>query len=206
MKPDGSVVLESYLENVSPGFKFEFKGNDSGKGDLSVIYKTPVLSANVDLDLLDFSKVKGALVSRTGPYLAGISTALEFGKAKKLVDLSALDFSLSYTLPKSVSAILRSSKWFSGYNLTLTYDPRTDLKFLGQYALNRSDLKASTVTLGAVYKYAPATTFKVKATGKGVVSASVKQVIEKSTSAVIAAEVDVAKVSAFKLGFLVTVA
>jgi hypothetical protein len=204
VKPCGSIAVETSLVGVAPGLKFEFKGDDSYKGDLSLIYKNALVTATADLDLLEFSKFKSSVVTQSGNFVVGATAGVDVPGSKDKVEFKNLDLAFSYAVPKSVFAAIKTAKWFSEFNVSLAYDLAKDFTLSGLYTLS-PDSKITCITLGGLYKCNPTTSIKLKANTKGVVAASVKQAIQKSVTAIVAGEVDVAKVSAFKLGVTATI-
>ena len=204
IKPDGAMAIETSLTGVAPGLKLEFKGDDSFKGDLSVIYKNAVVTATADLDLLEFSKLKSAVVARTGPYTAGASTSVDIG-GKNKIEFKSADVSLGYIIPKRLFAVVKTAKWFSEFNFSFAYEARSDITLSTLYTFNPKNSSASSLIVAGLYKCNPSTALKLKVDSKAVVGASIKQALDKYATATIGAEVDLAKVSAYKLGVTTTI-
>lgn len=198
IKPNGAIVVETSLADVAPGLKFEFKGDDQYKGDLSAIYKTPIVTATAEVDVVNFSKIKSSIVTKTGPISLGANAALDNpGKAK--LELGVLDLAASWSLPNNVFASVKTSKWLAEYNFALGYSAAKNVTIASLFTVSPAK-GLTTLTLGGLYKCNPNTALKFKLNNGGIVAASVKQTLDKSASAVLAAEVDVAKVSDFKFG------
>mmetsp|Transcript_5520 Transcript_5520/g.5697 ORF Transcript_5520/g.5697 Transcript_5520/m.5697 type:complete len:283 (+) Transcript_5520:44-892(+) len=198
VKPDGSMAIETSLVGVSPGLKLEFKGDDSYKGDLSMVYKTPLLSATAELDLVEFSKIKGSITGVQKGVTGGASVALDLPGKKDKVELSAFDVALSYSLPNNIFAALKTSNKFGVFNFSLSHLYATNLSLASMISMTPKGL--STLTLGGLYKCNPATALKCKVNNHGVIACSVKQALENKASATLAAEVCVSDSKSFKWG------
>lgn len=198
IKGDGALTLETSLTGVAPGLKLEFKGDDALKGDLGVIYKTDLLHANAELDLVDFAKFKSSVTTKAGPVVAGLSASVE--KSKDTTSFKTLDVALTYSLPSSLFIGLKTSKWFCFTDFSFAYDVAKAITVASAFTFCSEKKTITTFTLGGLYKCNPSTALKFKVNTKGLVNASVKQSIDKSASATLAAEVDVAKINAYKIG------
>jgi len=195
VKPDGAIAIETSLVGVAPGLKLEFKGDDSYKGDLGLIYKTPLVSATAELDLVEFSKFKGSVSTKSGPIVGGANIAFDY-PAKTI---SALDFAASVTLPNSIFASVKTVKKLSEYNFSLSYLYAKNISLASLFSLSPAK-GFSGLTFGASYKCNATTALKFKVNQSGVLAASVKQTLEKNASATLVAEVDVPSVQEAKLG------
>jgi len=52
---NAAITIETSLNGAVPNVKFEFKGNDSNKGELSATYTNDVTTVVGELDVADFS-------------------------------------------------------------------------------------------------------------------------------------------------------
>eukprot|EP01041_Mallomonas_annulata_P003292 gene3292-6523_t len=204
VKPDGAIAIETSLVDVTPGLKLEFKGDDSGKGDLSMTYKTAIITSTAELDLVEFSKVKSSFVAKSGPFIAGANAAVDLPSGNKdKFDLSVIDVAASCSLPNNIFAAVKSSKKLAEFNFSLSYGLAKHITIASLFTFAPGK-GLSALTLGGLYKCNPSTAMKFKLNTAGIVSASVKQVLDKNASAIFATEVDVANVSAFKFGVTTT--
>lgn len=188
---NGAVTTETSLIGVAPGLKFEFKGNDSNKGDLSFKYSLPVATITGDLDALNFAKTSASVVAGLKDINAGVSASFNIAKTS----LETVDAGIAYRIPTLLSAYIGSSKTFSQFTAMASYTASEEITVAGQadYA------KSFSGVLGVLYKCNPATTLKLKASNSGVLSASVKQAIDKKCSVVGSAEIP-ADFSSVKFG------
>lgn len=181
MTQNGSVATETKLEGALPGLKLEFKGNDSGKADLFFTYsKLPHATLAGDLDVLNFEKSSLSAVTGFGPLLAGVSANICL--KKKAVD--TFNTTVGYVRP-SCSAYAKANKSFSEFTglAAFTVCPPVQLAIQAVHAKS-----TTTGLLACIYKHSPATTFKLKASSNGVVSAALKQDVEKKFSVIAACE------------------
>jgi hypothetical protein len=181
MASNGALTTETSLVGAAPGLKLEFKGNDSNKGDLSFTYSVAALTATGELDVVNFDKLSGSVASVHGPFVGGLG--MDFSISKKT--LASVNATVGYTMSDVFAAYLKSSKQFSEFALlTSIYTiPNTNLSFQGVYSKG-----ALSGILAAAYKCTPKTTVKAKATSAGVVSASLKHVLDKKFTVTAAAE------------------
>eukprot|EP01038_Epipyxis_sp_PR26KG_P011023 gene11023-14804_t len=185
LTPDqnAKVTVETSLVGVAPGLKLEFKGNDVNKADILFTYSAPVATVTGDIDFFGFSSAKFSVAGGHGPFTAGVSSDLKI--AKYSVEKANFGLGFGYTVPKTFFIGIRAIDNFSKYSARLSYLGLKDITLAG--LVEYSDKPS--VTLGGSYKCNPATSLKLKATSAGVLSASVKQVIEKKLSVVGSAEI-----------------
>ena len=173
---DGNVTTETSLIGFAPGLKFEFKGNDSDKGDFSVTYKHAAATVTGEVDTINFSKASASLTAGSGAFTAGGSIDLKL--AKMSVASSAFGLGLGYTVPKSIFAGLRVSNGFNLYSGVFHYVAAPAVTIAGN-ALYNAQASTGSCVLAAIYKCNDTTTMKIKASSTGLVNASVKQLFDK---------------------------
>jgi Eukaryotic porin len=178
---DGNVSTETSLVGFASGLKFEFKGNDSDKGDFSVTYKHKNATVTGEIDTINFSKASASITSGHGPFSAGASADLKI--SQMTVNSSTIGLGVGYTVPKSIFAGLRVSKNFGEYNGTFHYVASPTVTLAGNAVYNPK-AKAGTYVLASIYKCNETTTLKLKASSTGTVNASVKQLFPKKFVAV----------------------
>lgn len=183
---DGNVSTETSLVGFATGLKFEFKGNDSDKGDFSVTYKHKSATLTGEIDTINFSKASASVTTGVGAFSAGASADLKI--AQMAVNSSTFGVGVSYTVPKSIFAGLRVSKNFNEYNGTFHYVASPNVTLAGN-ALYSPKAKTGTCVLATIYKCNETTTLKLKASSTGTVNASVKQAFPKKFVAVGSMEV-----------------
>lgn len=196
VKGNGSVVVETSLSGVAPGVKFEFKGDDQSKGDLGVVYKNEHATANVEVDVAEFSTVNASVLAGTGAFTGGASAALSLGDK---MDFTKFDVAGSYSIAKELFAGLHVTNKFSKYALSLGYFAGSNYKLAGVFNFT-PEKSATSLTVGAAYKCNPDTTIKAKANSEGVLAFSVKQMLSSNCSITTAAQVPSSDFSAYKLG------
>jgi Eukaryotic porin len=178
---DGNVSTETSLVGFAPNLKFEFKGNDSDKGDFSVTYKHAAATVTAEVDTISFSKAKASVVVGHGAFTAGANADLEI--AKMAISSSAFTLGAGYTVPKSIFAGVRVSKGFNEYSGNFHYVAAPNVTLAGTAAYSLKTKNASCV-LATIYKCNDTTLLKLKASSNGVVNASVKQQFPKKFVAV----------------------
>ena len=67
-----------------PNVKFEFKGNDSNKGDLLATYSTDVATVVGQLDVAEFSGFNVSALTQSGPFAGGAAVAVSLGDSAEL--------------------------------------------------------------------------------------------------------------------------
>ena len=169
---DGNVSTETSLVGFATGLKFEFKGNDSDKGDFSVVYKHGNATVTGEVDTINFSKASASVTSGHGPFTGGANLDLKI--AKLAVSSTTVHMAVGYTVPKSIFAGLRVSKNFSHYNGIFHYVAAPNVILAGNVS-HCTKSSTTTAVLGTVYKCNDTTTLKLKAASTGIVNASVRQ-------------------------------
>lgn len=200
MKSDGSLLTETSLTGVAPGLKFQFKGDDSSRGDISATYKHANATATAELDVVEFSKVSASILGGNDVFALGVSAAAKLGDK---ADVTALDVAGSYKVNDKLFAGINTTKKFSQYNLSLSY-AHCKKATLGGLFTYQPDTSASSVTLGGAYKCNPNTTVKGKVNTDGVISVSVKQSCPSKCVVVGAVEADSRDFSQVKFGATIT--
>jgi len=198
ISPKGKITTEISLTKAAPGLKLEFKGDDSEKGDLSLLYNIPKLATiTADIDALKLSKVNTSVAVGHGPFSAGANVDLTLAKGS----ISGTKFGLGfgYTVPKLLFAGLRANSSLSEYSGLFSYILRNDITFAGKVSYTKKT-SAITSEIAAVYQYDPNLTLKFKTTSAGVINASVKQDFEKKFSVVGSVEVPSGLNGGFKFG------
>mmetsp|Transcript_21973 Transcript_21973/g.32031 ORF Transcript_21973/g.32031 Transcript_21973/m.32031 type:complete len:277 (-) Transcript_21973:188-1018(-) len=200
MKNSGNVVVETSLTGVAPGLKFEFKGDDSNKGDLGAIYKHDLATAAVEFDVAEFSSIKGSVLAGQGPFAGGASASVSLGDK---VDVKSMDFCGSYSVAKEMFAGLHVTNKFKNYALSLAYLAGGKYSLAGVF--NFAPEKSTTsLRIGGSYKCNPDTTIKGKVDCNGKVAVSVKQMLSSNCSVNTSVEVPSSDLSAYKLGVAAT--
>lgn len=196
VKNNGSVVVETSLSGVAPGLKFEFKGDDSNKGDLGAVYKTPQYTAAAEVDVAEFSSAKASLLAGTGPYTGGASATVSLGDK---VDVKSFDVAGSYAVANNYFAGLAVTNKFSKYALSFAYFGGANYTLAGLFNFT-PEKSATSLSVGGLYKCNPNTNIKAKINSEGTLAVSVKQFLAKDCSVTAATELPTKDFSAYKFG------
>jgi hypothetical protein len=198
IKDDGSIVTESSLTGVYPGVKLEFKGDDSLKADLGVIYSCSAATVTAEADVVEFSGVKASVWATSSG--ASFGGALDY----KLNggDLKTLDVAASYPVNGTFIGLKTSNK-FSKFDASVSFPASKQYTLAGLFGVtpDKSEISAA---VAVVAKQNDNTTIKVKVNSDGILNASVKQSFSKTCSVVGATELNLRDPSAFKLGLTTT--
>jgi len=181
---DCKTTVETSLNDVAPGLKIEFKGNDCDKADASFNYSFSHATITGEFDVNNFSSVKTSVNGGEGPFTLGASADLKI--AKSSIESTTFGVGAGYTVPKQLFVGLRANKNFSDFSALFSYHVNKDLT-VATVASHCG--KGPCATVATVYKCNPDTVIKVKATSGGVLSASVKQAFEKKFSVIGSVEV-----------------
>jgi len=178
--------LESSLTGLAPGLKLEFKGNDSEKADLSATYNHAAATFTAELDINKLECAKASINGGSGAFTAG--AAVDIKIAKSAVDSTNFEVGVGYTVPKQAFVSVRAGGNFSNFSTLFTYSAVKDI-ILAAKVSHSTGNSSTCADFGAVYKCNPDTNVKVKVSSGGVLSASVKQAIDKKFSVIASAEV-----------------
>jgi len=196
VKNNGSVVVETSLNGVAPGLKFEFKGDDSNKGDLGAVYKTQQYTAAAEVDVAEFSSAKASVLAGSGPYNGGASASVSLGDK---VDVKSFDVAASYAVASQYFAGLSVTNNFSKYAFSFAYFGGSNYTLAGVFGFT-PEKSATSLTLGGIYKCNPKTNVKAKINSEGTVALSVKQFLASDASVTAAVEVPTKDFSSYKFG------
>jgi hypothetical protein len=199
VKNDGSIITESSLTGVYPGLKFEFKGDDTFKGDLGLVYKCSAATVTSEVDLVEFSGLKASAVAQAGPVQIGASAEIRTEK----FDLKGLDVSAIYPM-NDILVGLKTTNKFATYGVCAGFTPAGAKHALYAnlaFSPEKGDLSG---VVAGTYRICSSTSLKVKASNAGVISASYKQVLEPKTTLVAATQVDVRDPTNFRFGLTAT--
>jgi hypothetical protein len=196
MAQDGKLAYETSLAKAYPGLKLEFKGNDSNKGDISMVYQHKAATLTAEVDAINFSKASGSISAGHGRYSFGGSADLIANKPS----ISSTNFELGagFQMPNSLFVGLRAKKNLSEYAgiMNYIYTPQVTMAGRVNYSTKTN---AGVGALAAIYAHNPTTTIKVKAGTCGTINASLKQQFEKKMVLVSSVEIP-SSFSGFKFG------
>lgn len=172
---DCRMTVETSLaaDNILPGLKLEFKGNDAEKSDLTVKYSVPAATITADVDVNSLARAEASVCAGSGPFVGGLSASYA-GKddAKKV----SVGLGVSHTVPNVCYTAVRAKDNFSAFSLLFSYTSVKNLILAG--SVDHSAKKSLATLLGS-YKIDANTTFKAKGNSEGVIAASVKRSCDK---------------------------
>lgn len=201
LNSSGSVATETSLTGLAPGLKVEFKGDDDRKGELGIVYKHKLATVTSELDVVDFSTVKAAVVGGHSGVVVGASADIALHDKFDVRNISAV---ASYSPCSAVFAGVRADKHFSEFTATVQYQGISKLNLAAQVtAVPKSG--AHKVQVVGAYAHSATHTFKVKGDSDGIVGLSVKGKCSEGPLVVVgSAEVPVHNVGGFKWGANIT--
>lgn len=195
---NGAFALETSLTGLYEGLKLEFKGDDTFKADLGVVYKAQLATATAELDLAEFSSLKASVLARQGPISVGASTKLALGDKVDVV--KAIDVCATYTPPSNnIVAALQVTDRFAKYALSVAYLAGGNYLLSGLFNFS-PEKSSSSVTLGGSYKWCSALTLKGKVNNEGTVGVAAKYTASPTCTISSAAEFPSKDFGAFKVG------
>lgn len=176
---NAGITVETSLKGAVPNTLFQFKGNDSNKGDLLAYYSTDVATVVGELDVAEFSGFNVSALAKSGAYAGGASLAVTLGDS---TDIKKFDVAGSYSCPSSkVFAGLKVSDKFAMYTTSLGYKACPGIQVGSQLSF-KPENSAFSALVGAAYKCNPTTQMKAKVSSEGAVNFSVKQSLAKNCS------------------------
>jgi len=170
LNKSGNLTVETSLKGAIPNVKFDFKGNDSNKGDLLATYSNDVATIVGELDVAEFSGFNVSALAKQGPYSGGASVSVSLGDK---VDVKNFDVAGSFK-DNGVFAGLKISEKFANYTASVNYSKVPKVNFGGKFDF-KPESSAFSSLLVASYSCNPDTQIKVKASNEGALNFSVKQ-------------------------------
>jgi len=184
---DCKMTVETSLVDAVPGAKFEFKGNDSDKADLSIKYSIPAATFTADFDINSLSKGEVSVCGGSGAFVGGLSASYAGSKDEsKTPSKVSVGLGVSHTVPKVCYTAVRAKDNFTSFSALFSYSSIDNLLLAG--SVNHNSKKTLATAL-ATYKVDPSTTVKAKANTEGIISASIKRSCEKKFTVVGSVEV-----------------
>lgn len=200
IKSNGAITTETSLDNLAPGLKLEFKGNDDKLGDFGVEYKHQLATATAVFNMASFDSVKASVNGGANNFTAGAAVELKIGDK---TELSSFDVATSYALPKNFFVGVQTSNKFTGAGATFSYAGLPQYNFVGKVNYATAS-KATSFEVGGAYSCCKNTTMKAKVNQDGVVSLSVKQALCNKTTVVAALLAEPKNLANFKFGINAT--
>lgn len=176
---NAGVTIETSLKGAVPNVKFEFKGNDSNKGDLLATYTSDVATIAGQLDVAEFSGFNLSALAKTGPFAAGAAVQVSVGDN---TDIKKFDVATSYTCSDcNAFAGLKVSDKFATYTASGSYQHCPKFALGGEVSF-KPESSAFSALIGGSYKCNPDTQIKSKVSSEGAINFSVKQSLSKNCS------------------------
>jgi hypothetical protein len=197
---DGSISHETAVTGLVNGLTAEIKGDNNNKADLALTFKHAHGTVTAEVDAVKFASANVSVNSGVSNCTLGANVFL--ASEDKKFKVSNFNFGMGYTAaPFDVS--LRAENKLASYSALLSYKANADVTLAAKLGFNTAD-QAKCATLATVYKTAPDTTLKLKATSAGVLSASYRKNIEKNFSVVGAVQLKKDAISQPSFGLNIT--
>lgn len=174
---NAGITVETSLKGAMPNVKFEFKGNDSNKGDLLATYSTNAATIVGQLDVAEFSGFNVSALAASGKYTGGANVAVSLGDS---ADVKKFDVAGSYKCC-NVFAGLKISEKFANYKASVGYSSCPKMKFGGEFDF-KPENSAFAALIGGSFACNPNTQLKAKASSEGALNFSVKQSLSNNCS------------------------
>jgi serine protease inhibitor ecotin len=192
------ITVETSLKGAVPNTKFEFKGNDSNKGDLLATYSSDVATVVGELDVSEFSRLNVSALAGSGPYTGGASVALALSDSP---DVKKFDVAGSYKCCDKLFTGLKISDKFANYTASVGYTacPKASI---GTQISFKPENSAFSALIGGSYKCNPDTQMKAKVSTDGAVNFSVKQNLSNNCSGTFTVATSSKNFGDYKLGLV----
>ena len=179
LNKSGGVTVETSLKRAIPNVKFEFKGNDSNKGDLFATYSNDVATVVGQLDVAEYKGLDVSALVKSGAVAGGAAVNVSLGDG---CDVTKFDVAGSYTCNEcNMFAGVKISERFANYSASVGYKPCPKVS-LGSELAFKPESSAFSALIGGSYKCNPDTQLKAKVSTEGAVNFSVKQSLSKQCS------------------------
>lgn len=196
---NAGIAIETSLKGAIPDVKFEFKGNDSNKGDLIATYSCSAATVVGQVDVAEFSGFNLSALAQSGAFTGGAAVAVSLGDS---ADVKKFDVAGSYNCSDCKTfAGLKISDKFANYTASIAYSacPKvavgTELNF-------KPESSAFAALIGGSYKCNPDTQIKAKASSEGALNFSVKQSLSNNCSITSTLATSTKNFGDYKLGFV----
>jgi hypothetical protein len=196
---NAGVAIETSLKGAVPHMKFEFKGNDSNKGDLLATYSNDIATVVGQLDVAEFSGFNVSALATTGSFAGGAAVAVSLGDS---ADVKKFDVATSYNCDDcKVFTGLKISDKFANYTASLGYKACPAVS-LGSELNFKPESSAFSALVGGSYKCNPDTQMKAKVSTEGALNFSVKQSLSNNCSITSTLATSSKNFGDYKLGFV----
>jgi hypothetical protein len=175
---NAGITIETSLKGAVPNMKFEFKGNDSNKGDLLATYSTDIATVVGQLDVAEFSGFNLSALAKSGAFTGGAAVAVSLGDS---TDVKKFDVAGSYNCDCKTFVGLKISDKFANYTASVGYQGCPKVA-LGSELSFKPESSAFSALIGGSYKCNPNTQIKGKVSCEGAVNFSVKQSLSNNCS------------------------
>jgi len=193
------ITIETSLKGAVPNVKFEFKGNDSNKGDLLATYSTDVATVVGQLDVAEFSGFNVSALAKSGAFAGGAAVAVSLGDS---ADIKKFDVAGSYNCSDcKLFTGLKISDKFANYTASVAYRGCPKIA-VGSEVSFKPESSAFSALIGGSYKCNPDTQIKAKVSCEGAVNFSVKQSLSNNCSITSTLATSSKNFGDYKLGFV----
>lgn len=201
VKSCGSIVTETSLQNVAPGLKFDFKGDDKKKGKLGLEYTHEHATITTNLDLVKFSEIEASLTTGANGVNIGAAAVVSLGDK---TDLSSINVAASYKLPNKTFLGLQTAEKFTKFTGFFSHQGVPKYDFFGKVNFTPAD-KSHSFEVGTAYGCCKGTSMKAKVDNNGDLSFALKQSLSNKTSFVGAVKANPKDFSKFTFGLNLTI-
>lgn len=196
---NAGITIETSLKGAIPDVKFEFKGNDSNKGDLLATYSTSIATVVGQLDVAEFSGFNVSALAQSGAFTGGAAVAVSLGDS---TDVKKFDVAGSYNCSDfKTFAGLKISDKFATYTGSIGYFACPKVSVGGEIKF-KPESSAFSALIGGMYKCNPNTQLKAKVSSEGAVNFSVKQSLSNNCSITSSLATSSKNFGDYKLGFV----
>jgi hypothetical protein len=199
LNKNAGITIETSLKGAIPNVKFEFKGNDSNKGDLLATYSCDAATVVGQVDVAEFSGFNLSALAKSGAFAGGASVAVSLGDS---ADIKKFDVAGSYTCSDCKTfAGLKISDKFANYTGSVSYAACPKAAVGGEFSF-KPESSAFSALIGGSFKCNPDTQLKAKVSCEGAVNFSVKQSLSKNCSVTSTLATSSKNFGDYKLGFV----
>jgi hypothetical protein len=199
MNKNGGVTVETSLKDAIPNVKFEFKGNDSNKGDLIATYSNDAATVVGQLDAAEYKSLDVSALLKNGPIAGGAAVSVSLGDG---ADVTKFDVAGSYDCNDcNTFAGLKITNKFANYTASIGYRACPKVA-VGSELSFKPESSAFSALIGGSYKCNPDTQIKAKVSTEGALNFSVKQNLSKQCSITSTLATSTKNLGDYKLGLV----
>jgi hypothetical protein len=199
MNKNGGITVETSLKDAIPNVKFEFKGNDSNKGELLTTYSTDVATVVAQMDVAECKGFDVSALLSNGPIAGGAAVSVSLGDG---ADVTKFDVAGSYNCNDcNTFAGLKITNKFANYTASIGYKACPKIS-LGTELSFKPESSAFSALIGGSYNCNPDTQIKAKVSSEGALNFSVKQTLSKQCSITSTLATSTKNIGDYKLGLV----